>query len=59
MIVIRREMINKFIFVWGLSYLRSEAYAEHTSQYSRESSNSTQCIFDVTRKIYNETDLLR
>ncbi|XP_071643215.1 uncharacterized protein [Temnothorax longispinosus] len=52
-------MISKFIFVWCLSYLCSEAYAEHSSQYSQESSDNTQCIFNVSRKTYNVTDLLR
>ncbi|XP_011690428.1 PREDICTED: uncharacterized protein LOC105451579 [Wasmannia auropunctata] len=52
-------MISKFIFIWCFSYLRSEAQAEHSSQYSQESSDNIQCIFDVSRKIYNVTDLLR
>ena len=52
-------MISKFIFVWCLLYLYSEAHAEHFSQYFQESSDNTQCIFDVPRKIYNVTDLLR
>ncbi|KYQ46485.1 hypothetical protein ALC60_14582 [Trachymyrmex zeteki] len=52
-------MLNKFIFVWCLSYLYSEAYGEHFSQYFQESSDNTQCSFDVPRKIYNVTDLLR
>lgn len=49
-------MISKFIFVWCLSYLCSEAHAGHSSQ---QSSDNTQCTFDVSRKIYNVTDLLR
>jgi len=53
-----REMISKFIFVWCLLYLCSEAHAD-SSQYPQESSDNTQCIFDVSRKIYNVTDLLR
>lgn len=53
------KMLNKFIFVWCLSYLYSEAYGEHFSQYFQESSDNTQCSFDVPRKIYNVTDLLR
>lgn len=52
-------MISKFIFIWYLSYLCTEAHAEHSSQYSQELSDNTQCIFDVSRKIYNVTDLLR
>ncbi|XP_028049429.2 uncharacterized protein LOC105830232 isoform X2 [Monomorium pharaonis] len=52
-------MISKFIFVWCLSYLCSKAHTEHSSQYFQESSDNTQCIFDVPRKIYNVTDLLR
>ncbi|KYN15368.1 PREDICTED: uncharacterized protein LOC108764979 [Trachymyrmex cornetzi] len=52
-------MISKFIFVWCLSYLYFKAHAEHFSQYFQESSDNTQCIFDVPRKIYNVTDLLR
>ncbi|KYM96427.1 hypothetical protein ALC62_12933 [Cyphomyrmex costatus] len=52
-------MISKFIFVWCLSYLYFEAHAKHFSQYFQRSSDNTQCIFDVPRKIYNVTDLLR
>lgn len=58
--ILRCEMISKFIFIWCLLYLCSQTYSEHSSDYSQEdSSNNTQCIFDVTRKIYNVTDLLR
>ncbi|XP_011876301.1 PREDICTED: uncharacterized protein LOC105566703 [Vollenhovia emeryi] len=52
-------MISKFIFVWCLSYLCAEAYAVHSSQYSQQSPDNTRCAFDVSRKIYNVTDLLR
>jgi len=53
-----REMISKFIFVWCLLYLCFEAHAD-SSQYSQELSDNSQCILDVSRKIYNVTDLLR
>ncbi|KAL6265322.1 hypothetical protein P5V15_002115 [Pogonomyrmex californicus] len=52
-------MINRFIFVWCLSYLCFKAYTEHSPQYFQELSNDTQCISDSSRKIYNVTDLLR
>lgn len=50
-------MISKFIFVWCLLYL--EVYVGYSSQYSQKSSDNTQCIFDISQKIYNVTDLLR
>ncbi|XP_039302420.1 uncharacterized protein LOC105193168 [Solenopsis invicta] len=50
---------SKFIFVWCLLYLCSEVHTEHSSQYFQESSDNTQCIFNIPQKIYNVTDLLR
>ncbi|XP_072755836.1 uncharacterized protein [Anoplolepis gracilipes] len=50
-------MISKFIFVWCLLHL--EVHVGYSSQYSDKSSDNTQCILDVSQKIYNVTDLLR
>ncbi|KAL6444537.1 hypothetical protein ACFW04_001986 [Cataglyphis niger] len=50
-------MMNKFIFIWCL--LHFEAHVGYSSQYFQKSSDNTQCILDVSQKIYNVTDLLR
>ncbi|XP_020280252.1 uncharacterized protein LOC109852987 [Pseudomyrmex gracilis] len=50
-------MLSKFVFFWCLLHL--EIYAEHLSQQSQESSDDSQCAFEVSQKHYNVTDLLR